>query len=121
MSHKILVVEDTPSVRELIANYLKKNGYEVIEAQNGKDALSKAVETLPHIVVTDVVMPEMNGFKLCNNLKKTPALKDLQIIVCTSKNQDIDRLWGIKQGANVYLTKPFTETELIEAVKSVTV
>ena len=85
MTYKILVVEDTPSIRELITNYLKKNGYEVIEAKNGRDALDKAQETLPNVVVTDVVMPEMNGFKLCSNLKKNPDLENLKIILRQEK------------------------------------
>ncbi|MDJ0530882.1 MAG: response regulator [Xenococcaceae cyanobacterium MO_207.B15] len=117
---KILVVDDTPSARELIANYLRKRGHEVIEANNGKEALAKAIDNLPDIVVTDIVMPEMNGFELCRSLKKNPVTKNSRIVVCTSKNQSIDRLWGMKQGADIYLTKPFTEEQIIEAVKSVT-
>jgi twitching motility two-component system response regulator PilH len=115
----ILVVDDTPSTRELICDYLRKGGYQVIEAHNGKEALEKATDSKPDIVVTDVVMPEMNGFELCRSLKKNPDTQNLRIVVCTSKNQDIDRLWGMKQGADVYLTKPFTEQEIMEAVKSV--
>ncbi|HHP7231618.1 MAG TPA: PleD family two-component system response regulator [Xenococcaceae cyanobacterium] len=118
---KILVVDDTPSARELIASYLRKGGYDVIEANNGKEALEKALNSLPDIVVTDVVMPEMNGFELCRSLKKNPATKNSRIVVCTSKNQDIDRLWGMKQGADIYLTKPFTEAEIMQAVQSVKV
>jgi twitching motility two-component system response regulator PilH len=116
---KILVVDDTPSIRELISSYLRDSGYQVIEATNGKEALEKALDNKPDIVVTDVVMPEMNGFELCRNLKKNPDMENLRIVVCTSKNQDIDRLWGIKQGADVYLTKPFTQEEIMEAIKSV--
>ena len=119
MTTKILVVDDTPSTRELIANYLRKRGYHVIEANNGKEALTKALNDIPDIVVTDVVMPEMNGFELCRSLKKNPATKNLRIVVCTSKNQDIDRLWGMRQGADIYLTKPFTEEEIMEAVQSI--
>ena len=105
MNKKVLVVDDTPSIRELIANFLRKSGYQVTEANNGKEAFRKALDTIPDIVVTDVVMPEMN----------------LKIVVCTSKNQDIDRLWGMKQGADIYLTKPFTEEEIMEAINSVVV
>jgi twitching motility two-component system response regulator PilH len=115
----VLVVDDTPSARELICDYLRKGGYQVIEANNGKEALEKAAANKPDIVVTDVVMPEMNGFELCRSLKKNPDTQNLRIVVCTSKNQDIDRLWGMKQGADVYLTKPFTEDDIIQAVRSV--
>jgi two-component system, chemotaxis family, response regulator PixH len=121
MNAKVLVVDDTPSIRELIANFLRKSGYQVIEATNGKEALEKALDNLPDIVVTDVVMPEMNGFELCRSLKKNPATQNSRIVVCTSKNQDIDRLWGMKQGADIYLTKPFTEEEMMEAIQSVAV
>ena len=116
---KILVVDDTPSTRELISGYLRDRGYQVIEASDGKDALAKALEHQPEIVVTDVVMPEMNGFELCRSLKKNPATENSRIVVCTSKNQHIDRLWGMKQGADIYLTKPFTENDITDAIDSV--
>ncbi len=115
----VLVVEDTPSERELIANYLRESGYAVISAADAKDALDKAAKQKPDVVVTDVVMPGMNGYELCRSLKKNPATKKLPIVVCTSKNQELDRLWGMKQGADVYITKPFTQEELIRAVRSV--
>lgn len=117
----ILVVEDTPSVRDLICDYLQKKGYQVLQANNGKDALDKALKQKPDIVVTDVVMPEMNGFELCRSLKKNPVTQNLPIVLCTSKNQNIDRMWGMKQGADIYLTKPFTEDDIIQAVQSVAV
>ena len=116
---KILVVDDTPSTRQLISGYLEKSGYEVIEALNGKDALEKAIDNQPDIVITDVVMPEMNGFELCRSLKKNPVTQNLRIVVCTSKNQDIDRLWGMRQGADIYLTKPFTKDDIMQAVESI--
>ena len=121
MNTKILVVDDTPSTRELIANFLRKSGYQVTEANDGKEALTKALDIIPDIIVTDVVMPEMNGFELCRSLKKNPTTQNSRIVVCTSKNQNIDRLWGMKQGADIYLTKPFTEEQIVEAIQSVAV
>ena len=115
---KILVVDDTPSTRQLIGNYLRDRGYQVIEAADGKDALEKALANKPEIVITDVVMPGMSGFELCRSLKKNPETKNSRIVVCTSKNQDIDRLWGMKQGADIYLTKPFTQDDIMQAVES---
>ncbi|MDJ0726125.1 MAG: response regulator [Prochloraceae cyanobacterium] len=115
----VLVVEDTISERELIINYLQQSGYAAISAANAKDALAVATEKQPQVVVTDVVMPGMNGYELCRNLKKNPATKAIPVVVCTSKNQELDRLWGMKQGADVYITKPFTREELIRAVRSV--
>jgi two-component system, chemotaxis family, response regulator PixH len=116
----ILLVEDTPSEMELMSHYLRESGYIVIGAQTAKEALSKAVEQRPDAVVTDVVMPGMSGFELCRSLKKHPATEKVPIVICSSKNLEIDRLWGMKQGADAYITKPFTREQLVRAVKSVT-
>lgn len=115
----ILVVEDTPSEQELISNFLQESGYLVIKANNGKEAIDKTLAQKPDVVVTDVVMPGMNGFELCRSLKKNPSTQNLPVIACTSKNQELDRLWGMKQGVDVYVTKPFTKEEILRAVRSV--
>jgi two-component system, chemotaxis family, response regulator PixH len=117
----ILVVEDTPSEMELLTLYLRQSGYVVISASTAKDALSKAIEQKPDAIVTDVVMPGMSGFELCRSLKKNPATDKVPIVICSSKNQEIDRLWGMKQGADAYVTKPFTREQLVRAIKSVTI
>ncbi|NES81122.1 MAG: response regulator [Moorea sp. SIO2B7] len=116
---KVLVVEDEQSVRELISTFLKDDGYEVIDADSAKKAEDLATQQKPDVVVTDVVMPEKNGFELCRSLKKNEATQNIPVIVCSSKNQDLDILWGKKQGADVYVTKPFTKDDIIKAVKSV--
>ena len=115
----VLVVEDTLSELELISNYLRESGYTVILATDAKEALNKALKQKPDVVVTDVVMPGMSGFELCRKLKNNPATEKLPIIICSSKNQEIDRFWGMKQGADVYVTKPFTREQLVRAIKSV--
>lgn len=115
----ILIVEDTPSEMELISHYLQESGYSVVGAVSAKAALNQAIELKPSIIITDVVMPDMSGFELCRSLKKHPETKMIPIIICTSKSQEIDRLWGMKQGADAYITKPFTREQLIRAVKSV--
>ncbi|PPS39112.1 response regulator transcription factor [Chroococcidiopsis sp. TS-821] len=115
----ILVVEDTLSELELISNYLRESGYSVIGVTSAKEALHKAVEEKPDAIVTDIVMPGMSGFELCRKLKNNPATEQLPIIICSSKDQEIDRFWGMKQGAAIYVTKPFTREELVRAVKSV--
>lgn len=115
----ILVVEDTPSERELMSHYLRESGYTVINAVSAQEALSKAVEQKPDVIITDVVMPGMSGFELCRSLKKHPATEKVPIIICTSKNQEIDRLWGMKQGADAYITKPFTCEQLVRTVKAI--
>lgn len=116
--HTILVVDDTPSELELMTRFLRESGFTVIVASDAKEAISKVSDHKPDVVVTDVVMPGMSGFELCRTLKKSDATKKMPIVVCTSKNQDLDRLWGMKQGADVYITKPFTKDDLVKAVKS---
>ncbi|MBV8886276.1 MAG: response regulator [Chroococcidiopsidaceae cyanobacterium CP_BM_RX_35] len=115
----VLVVEDTPSEMELISNYLREGGYSVISATDAAEAMNKAVQQKPDVIVTDVVMPGRNGFELCRSLKKNPITQKLPIVICSSKSQELDRLWGMKQGADVYVTKPFGREELVRAVKSV--
>jgi two-component system, chemotaxis family, response regulator PixH len=115
----VLVVEDTPSEMELISHYLREHGYMVMNAGTGKEAISKAIAQRPDVILTDVVMPGMSGFELCRSLKKHPVTEGVPIVICTSKNLEIDRLWGMKQGADAYITKPFTQEQLIRVVKSV--
>ena len=117
----VLVVEDSPSELALISDYLRGNGYSVIGAKNGKEALLRTLEQKPDVVITDLVMPGMNGLELCRSLKKNPATQRIPVVACTSKNQDLDRFWGMKQGIDIYLTKPFKAEELVRAVRSVLV
>ncbi len=115
----VLVVDDTPSELELMSHYLRESGYTVLNATGAKEALSQALAQKPDVVVTDVVMPGMSGFELCRSLKKHPVTEKVPIVICTSKTQDIDRLWGMKQGADAYVTKPVTREQLIRAIESV--
>ncbi|MBW4669290.1 MAG: response regulator [Cyanomargarita calcarea GSE-NOS-MK-12-04C] len=117
----ILVVEDSPSELELMSHYLKESGYNVIKATGAKEALEKALLEKPDVIVTDVVMPGMSGFELCRYLKKDPNTQKVPIVICSSKNQEIDRLWAMRQGADAYVTKPYTREQLLRAIKSVVV
>jgi twitching motility two-component system response regulator PilH len=114
----VLVVEDAPSEMELMSHYLREEGYSVIGALSGKEGLDKAIAQKPDVIVTDVVMPGFSGFELCRKLKRTPETQAVPVVICTSKKQDIDRLWGMRQGADAYLTKPYTREQLIQAVKT---
>lgn len=118
MLSTILIVEDSPSELELMSHYLKESGYEVIQATGAKEALEKVSIEKPDVIVTDVVMPGMSGFELCRALKRNPNTENVPIVVCSSKNQEIDRLWAMRQGADAYLTKPYTRDELLLAIKS---
>jgi two-component system, chemotaxis family, response regulator PixH len=115
----VLVVEDTPSQLELINNYLNDSGYIVLKAYDAKDGLEQAVNHHPDVIITDVVMPGLSGFEFCRQLKRNPVTEKVPIIICSSKNKDIDRIWGMRQGADVYLTKPFTKQQLLRALESV--
>jgi len=113
---KVMVVEDTPSERELICIYLREGGYEVVSAVDGQEGLKKFEQAKPQVVITDLVMPGMSGLEMCRAIKK--LVQNVPVIACTSKSTDLDRMWGMKQGVNVYLTKPFSREELLQAVRS---
>ncbi len=117
---KILIVEDTPSEMQLMTLYLKENGYQVVSANNAKDGLDLVDKEKPDAVITDVVMEGMNGFEFCRLLKKNPETEKIPVIACTSRSQNLDKLWGKKQGVDVYVTKPYSQEDIIQAVKSVT-
>jgi len=114
----VMVVEDTASERELICGYLQSAGYQTIAAENGKQALTKLEAQIPDVIITDLVMPDMSGLELCRNIKKNASANKVPIIACTSKSSDLDKLWGLKQGINIYLTKPFSREDILEAVRS---
>ena len=113
----VLIVEDVPSEVALMSLYLESAGYQVVSALSGQEGLDKAISQKPDVIVTDVVMPGISGFELCRQLKRTPETQTVPIVICSSKGQDIDRLWGMRQGAESYLTKPYTQDQLIQAVK----
>lgn len=116
----ILVVEDSPSELELMSHYLQESGYKVLKATGAKEAIEKIKVEEPTVIITDLVMPDMSGFELCRYLKKNPDTQEVPIVVCSSKNKDIDRLWAMRQGAKAYVTKPYTRDQLLRAIKSVT-
>ncbi len=117
----ILIVEDSPSELALMSHYLNESGYKVIQATGAKEALEKAISHNPDVIVTDVVMPGMSGFELCRSLKRNPATQKVPIVICSSKNQEIDRLWAMRQGADAYVTKPYTREQLLRTIKSVAI
>ena len=118
MTHsKILVVEDSPTYLRKIADFLKGLGYEVITAIDGEEALEKAVRENPSLIVLDVILPKKNGFQVCRQLKTSAATRNIKILMITSKSQDSDRFWGLKQGADDYMTKPYNEDELLSNIE----
>lgn len=113
---KILVVDDSPTDQRMTAAALKSKGFTVVTAADGEEALTKAASEQPHLIVLDVVLPKKNGFQVCRQLKTAPDTKDIKILLLTSKSQDSDRFWGMKQGADGYMTKPFEDQELLANV-----
>jgi two-component system, chemotaxis family, response regulator PixH len=116
---KILVVDDMQAELELICQHLTKAGHTTITANNGEEALDRAKTHQPDAIVTDWMMPVMGGLELCRHLKKYPETANIPIVACTVKSRDVDRIWAMKQGVKVYLTKPYTGEELIAAIEEV--
>jgi twitching motility two-component system response regulator PilH len=113
---KILVVDDSPTDRRLVAEPLQSKGYVVLTANDGEEALDKASRERPNLIVLDVILPKKNGFQVCRQLKASPDTKDIKILMLSSKSQDSDKFWGLKQGADGYLTKPFADEDLLANV-----
>jgi two-component system, chemotaxis family, response regulator PixH len=113
----ILVVDDLQAQLNLISGYLEQEGYKVVTAGNGQEALEKASAQVPDLVITDLVMPEMSGLEFCRKLKKNPETASIPVIACTTKDRDMDKQWAKKQGVVAYLVKPFTQEEMVSAVK----
>jgi twitching motility two-component system response regulator PilH len=113
MPKTVLVVDDSPTERHLMLAALEGKGYRLITAEDGEDALEKAQRELPDAILLDVILPKKNGFQVCRQLKTSPDTQEIKIILVTSKTQDSDRFWGLKQGADDYLIKPFDGPELL--------
>jgi twitching motility two-component system response regulator PilH len=113
----VLIVDDSQTLRHMLSELLQDHGMIVFEAINGIDAKEKIQANPPDLVITDLVMPEMNGYELCRWIKNEPTYKNLPVLVCTTKSEEFDRYWGMKQGADAYITKPFHPPEFIRTVK----
>jgi twitching motility two-component system response regulator PilH len=113
----VLVVEDSVTQREMIIDLLKGSGIEVTIATDGVEALEHIQGHCPDLVVLDIVMPRMNGYEVCRRLKADPKTQKVPVVMCSSKGEEFDRYWGMKQGADAYIAKPFQPTELVGTVK----
>lgn len=119
---KVLIVDDEPHIRLLLEQTLEEfeeKGVEIITAGNGKQALELIKKETPDIVYLDVMMPEMNGYDVCNAVKKDPALKGVYIILLTAKGQEYDKKRGDDSGADIYMTKPFNPDVIIAKTASI--
>lgn len=117
MSKTILLVDDSPNEMKLMQAALAGSGYNIVTAEDGEQAIAQAMVHRPDLILLDVVMPKKNGFQVCRHLKTTVETSGVKIILLTSKNQPSDRFWGMKQGADEYMTKPFVAQDLLATIQ----
>lgn len=115
---KILVVDDSPTERHFLATLLGKNGYQVSLAEDGNQALEQAKRVQPDLILMDVVMPGLNGFQATRAISRDPETRSIPVIMCTSKSQETDKIWGLRQGARDYVVKPVVRDELLAKITS---
>lgn len=114
--HTALVVEDCLVERTAIALTLNRAGFEVLTVTSGEEAQEKINTCQPDVIILDVILPGRSGFELCRRLKANPQVSDIPIIFCSSKATELDKFWGLKQGASAYLTKPLSPQELLQTI-----
>jgi twitching motility two-component system response regulator PilH len=113
---KILIVDDSPTERYFLTDILIKNGFSVSTAENGEEAILKIKADKPQLILMDIVMPGQNGFQVTRAITRDPDTQDVPVIICTSKNQETDRIWGLRQGARDYIVKPVDPEELLAKI-----
>ena len=113
---KILIVDDSPTERLYLTDILVKNVFTVTTAVNGDEAIERIRADRPELILMDVVMPGTNGFQVTRAIARDPEMADLPVIICSSKNQETDRIWGIRQGAKDYLVKPVDPERLLASI-----
>jgi twitching motility two-component system response regulator PilH len=115
---KILIVDDSPTELHVLTQMLDKGGYETVTAEDGEEGIEKAKAEQPDLILMDVVMPGLNGFQATRKLSRDATTKHIPVIIVTTKDQDTDREWGMRQGARDYMVKPVKNTELLAKVGS---
>lgn len=112
-----LVVEDSSTERNILTSCLKEGGITVSTAVSGEEALEKINSHKPDVIILDVVLPGISGFEICRRLKAEENTKDIHIILCSTKGTEMDKFWGLKQGADVYIPKPIDQETFVNTVK----
>jgi DNA-binding response OmpR family regulator len=118
-SAKVLIIDDSATFCLIMASALERAGYQVLTAFNGNEGLAKALQERPHCVIIDVVLPGISGFGLCRQLRALDPQKNLSIIMVSTKNTSLDLSWGLRQGTDRYLPKPFSDEALVRTVEEV--
>jgi CheY-like chemotaxis protein len=116
VNKRVLVVDDSPTNRQALSLLLQREGYEVTTAVDGEDALAKIAADPPPIVVLDIILPKMNGYQVLRQLRAGSETRHIKVILVSSKNQESDRFWGMKQGADEYIAKPYPDDTLLSAI-----
>jgi len=117
MSKTILIVDDEAYIVTSLEYVMQSAGYEVAVAYDGEEALQKVAETVPALVILDLMMPKLDGFEVCEKIRENPLWKDVRIIILTAKGRDIERKKGMSLGADDYMTKPFSTRDILNRVK----
>ena len=112
----VLIVDDSAMVREMISGHLKGHGFQVREAVDGVHGMEQMQTSPPDLVITDIVMPRMNGYEFCRWIKGNAATQAIPVIMCSTKSEEFDRYWGMKQGADAYITKPYQPMDMVNAI-----
>ena len=118
LDHKILLVDDEPDILDFLGYNLKKEGYSVITASNGIEAIAKAKKELPHLIVLDIMMPEMDGIETCRQMREIPALNNSVITFLTARNEEYTQISGFEMGADDFITKPIKPRVFLSRVKA---
>ncbi|HHH43017.1 MAG TPA: response regulator [Gammaproteobacteria bacterium] len=116
---QILIVDDSPTEAHVLKGMLEKHGFEVETAENGTEGIERAKELKPDLILMDVVMPGLNGFQATRQLTKGAETADIPVIIVTTKDQETDRVWGMRQGAKDFLSKPVAEKTLMEKISAI--
>lgn len=116
---KILVVDDSPTERFALVEFLSKHGFSTVTAENGEDGVVKAKAELPDLILMDVVMPGINGYQATRTISREETTRHIPIIMTTSKDQETDKIWGMRQGAFDYMTKPLDFEELLKKIAAI--
>jgi len=115
----VLIIDDSPTELHLFQNMLEKNGFDTLVADNGEEGIKQAVSSRHDCILMDIVMPGMNGFRATRKLSQDPATAAIPVIIITSKAQETDKIWGMRQGAVEYLVKPVAEKQLVHMINAV--
>lgn len=116
---KILIVDDSPTETHVLSTMLESNGYQIVTAESGEAGVEVAKKEMPDLVLMDVVMPGLNGFQATRQLKKEATTAHIPVVIVTTKDQETDKIWGMRQGAKDYLTKPVDEGNLINTIQAI--